>query len=92
MEVCGFQTWIFIARFLRFVFYIAGISDKGCFGVYSQSKVLHRMLRLHSYQPCPQDYFANTQCNPQDGTLRVLLLIGAILYMTREIHNNSQNI
>ena len=34
-QVCGFQTWIFIARFLCFVFYIVRISDQGCFAVYS---------------------------------------------------------
>ena len=31
-QVCGFQTWTFIARFLHFVFYIFEISDQGCLG------------------------------------------------------------
>ena len=44
-------------KVLRFVFYIVIISDQGCLGVYCrQSNLLDRMLRLHSYQPCPQDY------------------------------------
>ena len=30
-----------------------------CLGAYSQSNLLDRMLRLHSYQPCPQDYCTN---------------------------------
>ena len=53
--MCGFQTWTFIGKFLRFVFYIVRISDQGCLGVYRQSNLLDRMLRLHSYQPCRQD-------------------------------------
>ena len=51
---------------------------QGCFEVYSQSNLLHRMLRKHSYQPCPQDFFTNIQYNPQDGMLQILLLIGVI--------------
>ena len=39
-----------MSRFLRFVLYILRISDKGCLGVYCQSNLLDRMLRLHSYQ------------------------------------------
>ena len=77
-QVCGFQTLIFIARVLRFVFYIVRISDQGCFEMYSQSNLLDRMLRQHPYQPCPQDFFTNIQYNPQDGMLRILLLIGGI--------------
>ena len=78
MQVCGFQTWIFIARFLRFTFYIVRISDQGCFGVYSQSNLLDRMLRQHSDQSCPQDYCTNIQYNPQDEMMRRLLVIGVI--------------
>ena len=37
---------------------------------------------MHSYQPCPQDYCTNIQYNPQDGMLRILLLIG-VIYDTR---------
>ena len=77
-QVCGFQTLIFIARFLRFVFYIVRISDQGCFEVYSQSNLLDRMLRQHSYQPCPQHFLTNIQYNPQDGMLEILLLTGVI--------------
>ena len=58
-QVCVFQTLIFIARFLRFVFYIVRISDQGCFEVYNQCNLLDRMLEQHSYQPCPQDVFTN---------------------------------
>ena len=50
-QVCEFQTWIFIASFLCFVFYIVRISDQGSLGLYSHSKLRDRMLRLHSYQP-----------------------------------------
>ena len=64
----------FIAKFLHFVFYIAKISDQGCFGVYSQSNLLDRMLQLQSYQ----DYFTNIQYNPRDGMLQILVLIGVI--------------
>ena len=78
MQIREFQTLMFIARFLRFVFYIVRISNQGCFEVYSQSNLLDRMLRQHSYQPCPQDFFTNIQYNPQDGMLRILLLIGVI--------------
>ena len=63
-QVCGFQTWIFIARFLRFAICIVRISGQGCLGVYSQSDLLDRMLRLYSYQPCPQDYCTNIQYKP----------------------------
>ena len=55
-QVCGFQTSISIARFLRFVFYVVNISDQGCLGMYSQSNLLDRMLGLDSYEPCPQDF------------------------------------
>ena len=68
----------FNCKVLRFAFYVSRISDKGCLGVYSQSNQLDRMLRQHSYQPCPQDYCTNIQCNPQDGMLRILVLIGVI--------------
>ena len=68
----------FHCKVLRFAFYVARISDKGCLGVYSQSNQLDRMLRQHSYQPCPQDYCTNIQCNPQDGMLRILVLTGVI--------------
>ena len=51
-QVCGFQTWIFIVRLLHFVFCIVRISDQRCLGVHSQSKLLDRILRLHSYQSC----------------------------------------
>ena len=68
----------FYCKLLRFAFHIVRISDQGCLGVYSQSNLLDRMLRLHSYQPCPQDYCTNIQYNPQDGMLRILLLIGVI--------------
>ena len=78
MQVCGFQTLIFIARLLRFVFDIVRISDQGCFEVYSQSNLLDRMLRQNSYQPCPQDFFTDIQYNPQDEMLQILLLIGVI--------------
>ena len=54
-QVYGFHTWIFIARFLDFVFYIARSSEQQCHGVYDQSNLFDRMLQLHSYQPCPQD-------------------------------------
>ena len=64
--------------FLRFVFYIVRLSEQGCFGVYDQSNLLHKMLRMHSYQPCPQNYCTNIQYNPQDGMLQILLLIGVI--------------
>ena len=77
-QVCGFQTLIFIARFLRFVFSIVRIFDQGCFEVYSKSNLLDRMLLHHSYQPCPRDFFTNIQYNPQDGRLQVFLLIGVI--------------
>ena len=66
-QVCGFQSWIFIAKFLRFVFCIVRISDQGRFGVYSQSSLLDRMLLLHSYQRCPQDYCTYIQYNSQMG-------------------------
>ena len=68
----------FYCKLLRFVFHIVRISDQGCLWVYSQSNLLDRMLQLHSYQPCPQDYCTNIQYNPQDGMLRILLLIGVI--------------
>ena len=42
------------------------ISDQGCLGAYSQSNLLDRMLRLHSYQPCPQDYCTNVQATRWD--------------------------
>ena len=42
------------------------------------SNLLDTMLRLHSYQPCPQDYCTNIQYNPKDGMLWILLLIGVI--------------
>ena len=62
MQVCGFQTWMFMARFLHFIFYIIRTSDQRCFGVYSQSNLLDRMLQLHSYQAYPQDYFPHSRC------------------------------
>ena len=55
-QVCGFQNRILIARFLRFVYYIVRICDQESLGVYSQSNLLDRMLRLHTFQPCSQDY------------------------------------
>ena len=64
--------------FLRFAFSIVRIFDQGCFEVYSQSNLLDTILRQHSYQPCPQDFFTNIQYNPQDRMLRILLLIGVI--------------
>ena len=67
-----------IAKFLRFVFCIVRIFDQGCLGVYSQSNLLDRMLRLHSYQPCPQAYCTNIHYNPQDGMLRILVPIPVI--------------
>ena len=74
MQVCEFQTWIFIAGFLHFVFYLVRISDQECLGVYSQSNLLDGMLGLHSYQ----DYCTNIQHNPQERMLQILLLIGMI--------------
>ena len=74
-QVCGFQTCIFIARFLRFVFFIVRNSDQVCLGVYSQSNLLDRMLLLHSYQSCPQDYCTNISYNPQKEMLRMQVLI-----------------
>ena len=45
-------------------------SVNGCIvRMYNQSNLLDRMLRQHSYQPCPQDFFTNIQYNPQDGML-----------------------
>ena len=41
--------------------------------MYSQSNLLDRILRQHSYQPCPQDFFNNIQYNPHDGMLRILI-------------------
>ena len=68
--------------FLPFVFYIVRISDQGCFGLYSQYNLLDRMLRLHSYQPCPQDYCTNIQYN----VAKVASDWGDIIYdITREI-------
>ena len=55
--------------FLRFIFYIARISDQRGLGVYSQSNVLVKMLPLHSDQPWPQDYCTNNQYNPQDRNI-----------------------
>ena len=40
--------------------------DQRCLGVYIQSNLLDRILWLHSYEPCPQDYCTNIQYNPQD--------------------------
>ena len=78
-QVCGFQTWILIARFLPFVFYVT-ISEEciDCLGVYSQPSLLYRLLQLHSYQTCPQEYFTNIQYNPQEGLFRILVLLGVI--------------
>ena len=50
--------------FLRFLFYIVRISDQGCLEVYSQSHLRDRMLRLHSYQPCLQEYFTLYSIQP----------------------------
>ena len=61
MQIREFQTLMFIARFLRFAFYIVRISNQGCFDVYSQSNLLERILRQHSYQPFPQDFRTNIQ-------------------------------
>ena len=44
--------------------------------MYSQSYLVDRMMQLHSYQPCPEDYCTNIQYNPQDEMLQMLLLIG----------------
>ena len=41
--------------------------------MYSQSNLLDRILRQHSYQPCPQDFFNNIQYNPHDGMLQILI-------------------
>ena len=79
------MTWISIARFSRFVFYIARISEQGCLGVYSQSNLLDRMLRLHSYQPCPHDNLTNLHYNAQDGILRILVTTGLTSFIRREI-------
>ena len=57
MQGCGFQTRIFIARFLGFVYYIVRISDEQSLGVYNQSNLLDRMFWLYFFQPCPQDLF-----------------------------------
>ena len=58
-----FCKYFLCARLLRFVFYVVRISDQGFLGVYSQSHQLDIgwMLRLHSDQPCPQDYCTNIQ-------------------------------
>ena len=42
------------------------ISEQGYLGVYSQSNLLDRMLRLHCYQSCSQENLTNIQYNPQD--------------------------
>ena len=81
-QVCGFQTWTFIARFLRFAFYIFWPRMSW---VYNQSNLLDRILRLYCYQPCPQDYCTNIQYNPQDGMLWTLVFIWVIWFMTHEI-------
>ena len=59
-------------------YFIYNICFEGYFEVYSQSNLLDRMLRQHSYQPCPQDFLTKIQYNPQDGTLLILPLIGVI--------------
>ena len=41
-------------NFLRFVHYIARTSDQGYLGMCSESSLLGRMLRMHSFQPCRQ--------------------------------------
>ena len=76
--ISDFDLQDFQAMFLRFVFSIVRIFDQGCFEVYSQSNLIDTILRQHSYQPCPQNVFTNVQYNPQDGMLRILLLIGVI--------------
>ena len=76
----GFQTGIFIATqfSLSFVYYFVKISDQGCFGVYSQSNLHDRMLRLHSYQYYPQNYCTNIQNKPHDVMVPVVEMIGLI--------------
>ena len=69
----------FYRKNLRFIYYIVRIFDQRCFGVYSLSNLLNRMLRLHSFQPCPQHDFANIQYSSQDRMLRILVLLVVII-------------